>query len=56
LQDNLGKKKETNPTTLSLNQAIRTYGRHAPMWLILQVVTLLFFFAAQSSRQISDFW
>eukprot|EP00775_Hariotina_reticulata_P004687 gene4687-4939_t len=56
IKDNLGKKKDVNPTTLTLGQAIRVYMRHAPVWILLHIAALMFFFTAQSSRQVSDFW
>ena len=54
IKDNLGKKKEKPATALTLSQAIWTYSVHGGF--LVGVASLMFFFAAQSSRQISDWW
>eukprot|EP00878_Enallax_costatus_P000230 GHUV01000294.1.p1 GENE.GHUV01000294.1~~GHUV01000294.1.p1 ORF type:complete len:1290 (+),score=442.33 GHUV01000294.1:122-3991(+) len=54
IKDNLGKKKDTNPTSLSLSRAALTYAHHAG-WIVF-CFSLLWFLSAQTSRQISDYW
>lgn len=54
IKDNLGKKKEKAATSLPMNQAIITYALHGGV--LLGLISLLFFLAAQTSRQISDYW
>jgi ATP-binding cassette subfamily C (CFTR/MRP) protein 1 len=54
LKDNLGKKSRGPTTTLPIGQAARTYAVHGG--IILGFITLFFFLAAQTSRQISDYW
>jgi ABC-type multidrug transport system ATPase subunit len=54
IKDNLGKKKEKNATSLSLTQAIGTYALHGGV--VVGICSFLFFLAAQTTRQISDWW
>jgi ABC-type multidrug transport system ATPase subunit len=54
IKDNLGKKKEKNATSLSLTQAILVYAMHGGV--VVGILSFIFFLAAQTSRQISDWW
>jgi ABC-type multidrug transport system ATPase subunit len=54
IKDNLGKKKDRPTTSLTLTQAIGVYALHGGV--VIGVCSFIFFLAAQTSRQISDWW
>uniref|UniRef100_A0A383VW30 Uncharacterized protein n=1 Tax=Tetradesmus obliquus TaxID=3088 RepID=A0A383VW30_TETOB len=54
IKDNLGKKKDQNATTLTMQQAMVNYARFGG--ILVGILSILWFLSAQTSRQISDYW
>lgn len=54
IKDQMGAKKKAKPTSLSLTSAIGVYAMNCGV--VIGTLSVLFFLAAQTSRQMSDYW